>query len=93
MVNEELRHFLQENSPDSIILNDPAFDNSIVGISSEYNLIYDLNKMIVELSEDNGISTDEAYEFIDQDTMRILPYIKESTKPVIVDFSFHELYN
>ena len=93
MKNEMLRKFLEENSPDSVIFNDPAFDNSIVGLSSEGNLVYDLQKMIEELAENDKISTDEAHEFIDYNTMRILPYIASSKKPVIVDFEFKELYN
>lgn len=93
MKNEILRNFLEENSPDSVIFDDPAFDNSIVGLSSEGNLVYDLQKMIEELATDDNISTDEAYEFIDYNTMRILPYISSNKKPIIVDFEFKELYN
>lgn len=93
MIDEEVRDFLKENCPDAIIFNTPAYDRSIVGISSEHNIIYDLNKMVEELSKDNEISEDEAFEFIENDTMRLLSYIEDKKKPLIVDFSIEELYN
>lgn len=93
MINDEIREFFKENAPDSIIFDNPAFDNSIVGISSEGNIVYDLNKMVEELAADDNISTDEAFDFVSYDTMRLLQYISDGKKPVIVDFDFDELYN
>ena len=93
MKDEMLREFLRENFPESVIFDNPEFDNSIVGISSQGNLIYDLDRMVQELAEDDNISEDEAFEFIDQDTIRLLTYISQDTKPMIVDFNFKELYN
>ena len=93
MVNEELRKYLEENHPDSVIFDNPAFDNSVVGISTDGNLIYDIEQMTEELSKDDNISAEEALEFIDYNTVRILPYIYSTAKPIIVDFSIKELYN
>lgn len=93
MKNDKLREFLKENFPDAIIFDDPEYDNSVVGISSEGNLIYDLNKMVIELAEDDNMSTDDAFEFIQYNTIRIIPYLPEQGRPIIVDFDFQELYN
>lgn len=93
MKNDKLREFLEENFPDAIIFDDPEYDNSIVGISSEGNLIYDLNKMVIELAEDDNMSTDDAFEFIQYNTIRMIPYLPDQYKPMIVDFDFQELYN
>ena len=49
--------------------------------------------MVEELAADDNISTDEAFDFISYDTMRLLQYISDGKKPVIVDFDFDELYN
>lgn len=56
----------------------PALDKSIVGITDDGRLVYDYEKMIDELSEDDKISREEAQEFIDYNTMRAPPYIGNS---------------
>ena len=91
MINEEIREFLAEHSPESVIFDDPAYDNSIVGISTDGCLVYDFAKMVKELSQDDGISEEEALDFIEYNTVRILPYIATS-RPIIVDFDIDELY-
>lgn len=38
---------------DTTLFIDPSFDNSIVGITEDGNIIYDWDKMISELMEDD----------------------------------------
>lgn len=85
MVDTKLREAISNISPSAIVFDNPSFDKSIVGISTYGNIIYNLEKMIDELSFEEGYSKDEAYEFIDYNTIRILDYLDVSTRPIILD--------
>lgn len=50
-VNLQLREFLPE---DSLVFDNASYDNSIVGVTADNRVVYDYNKMIVELMEDEG---------------------------------------
>ena len=79
MIDEKFRDSLDdyclERDFSTILFENPAFDKSIVGITDDGRLVYDYEKMIDELAEDDEISHEEAQEFIDYNTMRALPYI------------------
>lgn len=79
-INMNIREILPEGT---IILDNSAFDNSIIGVTLDGRLIYDYDKMIEELIEDDGVSFDEAMEWIDYNTIRALPYAG-SMAPIIV---------
>ena len=79
-INMNIREILPE---EAIILDNSAFDNSIIGVTLDGRLIYDYDKMIEELIEDDGMSFDEAMEWIDYNTIRALPYAG-SGAPIII---------
>lgn len=85
MINEELRQVLAEIADDVVLFDNPSFDKSIIGRTTDGNIVYDYRLMVKELMEDDEIEEDEAREFIDYNTIRMLPYINEGTRPVIVD--------
>lgn len=80
------------------MFDDPAFDKSIIGITDEGRLVYDYEKMVDELAEEDGISREEAQEFIDYNTMRVLPYINHQDSqyaPIVLECTkemIEELY-
>ena len=77
----EINEINSEDKP--LILDNSAYDNSIIGISLDNRLIYDYNKMVKEYSKDNNCSIDEAIEWIDYNTIRALSYISNDKKPII----------
>ena len=79
-INMNIREILPEGA---IILDNSAFDNSIIGVTLDGRLIYDYDKMIEELIEDDGMSFDEAMEWIDYNIIRALPYAG-SGAPIII---------
>lgn len=79
-INMNIREILPEGA---IILDNSAFDNSIIGVTLDGRLIYDYDKMIEELIDDDGMSFDEAMEWIDYNTIRALPYAG-SGAPIII---------
>ena len=92
MRNDKLREYLKHNFPKSVIFDDPEIDNSIVGISSSGNLIYDLDKVADELTIDRGFNCTELHAAI-EDLIRSIPDINIGDKPMLVDFTLIDNYN
>ena len=79
-VNLELRAELPE---DAIVFDNMSYDGSIVGVTTDGRVVYDYDKMIEELMEDEGCSYEEAADWIDYNTIRALPYAGENA-PIIM---------
>ena len=73
-VNLELRAELPE---DAIVFDNMSYDGSIVGVTTDDRVVYDYDKMVEELMEDEGWSYEEAVEWIEFNTIRALPYAGE----------------
>lgn len=79
-VNLELRAELPE---DAIVFDNMSYDGSIVGVTTDDRVVYDYDKMVEELMEDEGWSYEEAAEWINYNTIRSLPYAGEHA-PIIM---------
>lgn len=84
-INEDIRAELDE---DAIVFDNPSFDNSIVGVTTDGNVVYDYDKMVNELIGDEGISEQDAIDWIEYNTIRSIPYAGEMA-PVVM-YSFKE---
>ena len=67
---------LNELPEEAIVLGDAfmSYDNSIVGVTTDGRVVYDFDKMVEELMQDEEWSYEEAVEWIDYNTIRSLPY-------------------
>lgn len=75
-------------SPDEVVRFDsPQYDDAAVGITDEGRLVYDYDLMVKSLAAQDGISDDEAAEFIDYNAMRSLPYVGKGAPIVFHRFS------
>lgn len=84
MVKPEVRERLDYGA---LVFDNPAYDESIIGKTFDGRAIYDIDKMANELSEDDGISLEEAMDFIDYNAIRSLPYAG-SKAPVVVHVEY-----
>lgn len=86
MTNKELRtkieSYLNKKEASAKLFNNPDFDNSIIGISQDNRIVYDLDKMIEEFMQDNGCSYTTALEYIGYNTLRVLEYYKDA--PILI---------
>lgn len=91
MKDERTRNILnkygEDNEATFKLFDNPSFDKSIVGISSDQRVVYDYDLMVQEFAEDNNCSVEEAEEFIQYNTMRALPYFDDvdGNKPIIIE--------
>lgn len=80
MVNEKLLDRIQDNGYDLeeeeiMLIDDRAFYDSVVGISSDNRVIYDYDKMADELAKTYGMSLEDAHDHIEFNILRSLPYL------------------
>lgn len=68
---------------DSIVFDCPDYDDAIVGVTDEGNVVYDFNKMVDCLVEHDGMTREEAVEFIEYNTIRAIPYAGECA-PIVI---------
>ena len=83
-VLEELKERLVDlGYEDSIVLENPDYASAVVGVDSNGRVIYDFNLMVDHLVKKDGISSEEAIEFIEYNTIRALLYAGEKC-PIIM---------
>ena len=85
---EALNNYVEENNVeedcgDVLMLDNHAYDRSIVGITVDGKLVYDYEKMVEEFMDDEECDELEALEWLEYNTMRALPYMGER-RPIIL---------
>lgn len=68
---------------DAIIFTDPSYEDAIIGISLDGNVIYDYDKMIKYLMDKNHMTYDDAVEWIDYNVISQLLYVDKKL-PIII---------
>ena len=66
-----------------IIFENPDYDSAIIGITENNQVVYDYDKMIEYLIQEDDMSYEEAIDFISYNTIRFLPYAGEGV-PIIM---------
>jgi hypothetical protein len=74
-VNLQLRAELPE---DAIVFDNMSYDGSIVGVTTDGRVVYDYDKMVEELMQDEGWNYEDAVEWIEYNTIRALSYTGEN---------------
>lgn len=85
-VNLKVREFLPD---DAIIFDNVAYDNSIIGLTTDGAVVYSYEKMIEEYMEDNECSEEDALDWVEYNTIRSLSYCSLQPRPVIM----HEIWS
>ena len=69
-----------------IIFENPDYDAAIVGISEDNRVVYDFDKMVLSLIEEDGMDEESAADFIYYNTIRSLPYAVNGAPIVMYSF-------
>lgn len=70
---------------DLIVFENPDYDEAIVGISHDDRVIYSYDKMVECLVKNDGMTYEEAAEFIDYNTIRAIPYFGSGAPIVLMN--------
>lgn len=84
MTYEEVCKYAEDQEIEVKIFSNPSYKNSIIGISYDNRVIYDYDKMIEDLMEEDNLDFESALEFIEYNTLRAIPYMG-SDAPIILD--------
>lgn len=68
---------------ESVVFDTPDYDDAIIGITDQGNVVYDYEAMVKSLVEQDHMTRMEAAEFIDFNTVRAIPYAPDP-KPIIM---------
>ena len=83
MTQEEIKEYIEEMGYESITLfESPTYDTACIGISEDERAVYDYDLMVQHLVEKDGMTPEEAEDFIGYNTIRALPYFDKA--PIIV---------
>ena len=80
--------FCELGFEESVFLDPVDLDSAVVGHTDEGRVIYDYEKLVEAFMAADGMTDEEAREWIDYNTLRALPYIGE--KAPIVMYSIAE---
>ena len=64
-------------------LTNYSYDDALIGVSDDGRAIYDYDKMVEYLIENEGWSYDESADWVHYNTIRSLPYMGEGA-PIIM---------
>ena len=69
---------------DSIVFENPDFDDAIIGVDvNDDRVVYDYEKMVEVLAEQDGIPIEESADFIGYNTLRAIPYMGPKA-PIVI---------
>lgn len=92
MKNKKIRAAIEEyvknvldDSESVYLLDNQAYDNSIIGITGDGRLVYSMSSMIEELAAEDGCEWTDAAEWVEYNTLRAVPYMGEKRPIIIVD--------
>lgn len=79
------RDFLVEiGLEESIVFENPNYDDAIIGYDEiTQRVVYDYEKMVECLINEDGMEHDEAIDFIDYNTIRACPYMGDKA-PIVL---------
>lgn len=67
---------------DSVVFDSPEYDDAIMGVDSNGRVVYSYEKMVECLMREDGMTEEEAIEFIDYNVIGALG--NSSDKPIVM---------
>lgn len=84
MIQITSEQILLENSYEGVkYLTNFSYDTALIGVTEDDRAVYDFDKMVEWLMEDEGFTYDDAVEWIEYNTIRALPYMGEGA-PIVM---------
>lgn len=67
-----------------------SYDNALIGVSNDGKAVYDYEKMIECLINEEGWTDEESVEWIEYNTMRALPYMGADAPIIMYPLAYWE---
>ena len=83
-MNQQIRDALCDmGHEEALLFDNPDYDEAILGVTDEGQVVYDYDKMVQILVGRDGYEEMEAIEWIEYNTIRALPYFKNP--PIVMN--------
>lgn len=66
-----------------MFLDDYSYDDALVGVTEDQRAVYDYEKMVQWLIENEGFSEEEAVDWISYNTIRAISYMGEGASIIM----------
>lgn len=76
---------LEAGCEDAVIFTEPDYADAIIGTTHDGRAVYSYSKMIDVLIQDEGMTYEEAADWVDYNVIRSLPYMGEMQPCVVYD--------
>ncbi len=73
---------------DAIVFDSPDYNDAIIGVTHDDRVVYSHSLMVRCLVAEDGMTEEEAVEFIDYNTLGSLPYIGDKGPVVVFDLIY-----
>ena len=73
---------------DVIIFSDYSYDTALIGVTHDDRAVYDYDKMVEWLVENEDFTEEDAIEWIDYNTLRALPYAGPGSPIVVYSYTY-----
>ena len=84
------REKLAENGyEDAVVFENPDYDRTIIGVTTENCVVYDYDTMLECLMTDYGMSIEMAMDFVDCSSIRACAYVENA--PIILEVRVKDL--
>ena len=83
-INSLKEYLCELGYDDAVVLESPDYLSAVVGVSDDGRVIYSYTRMLEHLVLTDGMTYEEAAEFVDYNTIGALPYMGEK-KPIILN--------
>lgn len=64
---------------EAVVFSHPSYEDAIIGVSLDGNVIYDYDKMVEYLMNTESMTSEEAVEWIDYNVIGFMPNFGDST--------------
>lgn len=87
MIKENIRQHLNDMGLDeSLLFDNPSFDDAIIGYTSDERVVYDYDKMVESYAKEFEVEPIDAADFISYNTVRALPYAGDKAPIILYTF-------
>lgn len=76
---------LEAGFEDTLLLNNFSYDDALIGVTTDNRAVYSYSKMIEWLVRTEGCTYNEAQEWIQQNTIKGLPYFGPKAPIIMYD--------
>lgn len=74
---------LDSGYEDVLLFENFSYDDALIGVSEDGRAVYDFDKMVAWLMEEEGWTMDDATEWVEYNTIRAIPYMGPGA-PIVI---------